>query len=93
MDYINASTANYQRSAFPPETPVAMAYVPFQKFQPVIEPTAALMQGTIFPDLYKPWLDGGRFANKPPIPTLYGFQKAMNQTASNEGVKGDMKNG
>ena len=47
-----------ETSAFPPQTPVAMAYVPMQKLESLYEPENALMQGTAFPDLDKPFLDG-----------------------------------
>ena len=43
--------------------PVAMAYVPWQYFENVFEPDAALCKGTIFPELYKPFTGrrgGGR---------------------------------
>ena len=43
------------------EFPVAMAYVPWQKFQNTFSPSKALMCGTIFEELYKPFLGkGGR---------------------------------
>ena len=45
-------------SPFPPFTPVGMCYVPMQRITNVYEPENALMQGTLFPDLDKPWLDG-----------------------------------
>lgn len=35
---------------------VAMAYVPWQKFTNTYEPQRALMAGTIFPELDKPFL-------------------------------------
>lgn len=47
-----------ERSAFPPETPVGMCYVPVQKITTVYEPANAYQQGTLFPDLDKPWLAG-----------------------------------
>lgn len=46
------------RSAFPPVTPVGMAYVPFQKFQTVYDAQAGFAAGTIFPELDMPWLGG-----------------------------------
>ena len=39
---------------------VAMAYVPWQYFTTVYEPDKALQVGTIFPELDKPFLAGGR---------------------------------
>ena len=41
---------------------VAMAYVPWQYFYKVYEPEKALMVGTIFPELNKPFF--GRRAGK-----------------------------
>lgn len=43
-------------SAFPAETPVGMAYVPYQKWKNVYEPSVALSRGTVFEDLDKPFL-------------------------------------
>lgn len=43
-------------SAFPEETPLAMAYVPFQKWEKPYDPEAALCRGTIFPSLDKPFI-------------------------------------
>lgn len=42
---------------------VAMAYVPWQNFYKVYEPEKALMVGTIFPELNKPFL-GRRMAQR-----------------------------
>lgn len=39
---------------------LAMAYVPWQYFTNVYEPEQALEVGTIFPELDKPFLAGGR---------------------------------
>lgn len=36
--------------------PLAMAYVPWQHFNSVYEPDCALKNGTIFPELNKPFL-------------------------------------
>ena len=41
---------------FPKETPVGMAYVPFQQWKNVYEPSVGLDRGTIFEDLDKPFL-------------------------------------
>lgn len=38
---------------------VAMAYVPWQVLNTVYEPEAGFEQGTIFPELDKPWMVGG----------------------------------
>lgn len=39
--------------------PVGMAYVPWQFFQEVYEPDKALLYGTIFPELNKPFYGKG----------------------------------
>lgn len=41
---------------FPAETPVAMAYVPFQQWEKPYEQDVALQRGTIFPSLDKPFI-------------------------------------
>lgn len=41
---------------FPQETPVAMAYIPFQQFGKLYVPEKALERGTVFPELDKPFL-------------------------------------
>ncbi len=38
---------------------VGMAYVPMQVLNTVYEPEMGFRQGTIFPELDKPWLAGG----------------------------------
>lgn len=43
------------KSAFPAETSVAMAYIPFQLCTTTFDPQVALEKGTLFPILYKPW--------------------------------------
>ena len=49
------------RSKFPEETPLAMAYVPWQQWQQIYEPCQGFRQGTIFRELDKPFLwKGGR---------------------------------
>lgn len=40
------------------ELPLAMAYVPMQQWKSTFEIDEALSKGTIFPDLYKPFLGG-----------------------------------
>lgn len=47
---------------FPAGTPLAMAYVPMQRLENVYEPAHALLHGTLYPELDKPWLpkEGGR---------------------------------
>ena len=44
--------------AFPDNTPVAMAYVPFQSRGEVYKCDKALMRGTLFPCLDKPFTMG-----------------------------------
>lgn len=50
----------YMKSEFVP----AMAYVPWQYFTTVYETDKALEVGTIFPELDKPFLAGGRCCKK-----------------------------
>ena len=47
---------NNSMSAFPAETPVGMAYVPYQKWQKIYDAEVALDRGTIFEELDKPFL-------------------------------------
>lgn len=47
-----------EMSAFPPFTPVGMCYVPMQTIKTIYEPEIAHRQGTMFPDLDKPFLGG-----------------------------------
>ena len=42
-------------SRFPEKTSVAMAYVPYQEFTKTFEPKQAMMVGTSFPELQKPF--------------------------------------
>ncbi len=49
-----------EKSMFPRDPVVAMAYVPWQQFKDVYEPEVALHQGTLFAELDKPFLAGGR---------------------------------
>lgn len=46
------------RSAFPQNIALAMAYVPMQKLTTVYEDDVALRVGTLFPDLDKPFMMG-----------------------------------
>lgn len=41
---------------FPAETPIAMAYVPFQSWEKPYDSDAGLSRGTIFPSLDKPFI-------------------------------------
>lgn len=43
-------------SAFPAETPIGMAYVPYQQWKNIYETDVAFDRGTIFKDLDKPFL-------------------------------------
>ncbi len=42
-------------TAFPEQTPPAMAYVPYQMWDAVCEPEEGLARGTMFPVLDKPF--------------------------------------
>lgn len=44
---------------FPADMPIAMAYVPWQKWRDLYEPCQALGHGTIFSELDKPFLGKG----------------------------------
>ena len=46
-------------SRFPDNTPLAMAYVPFQQINQVYEPDKAMSAGTLFPELDLPFERGG----------------------------------
>lgn len=54
------------KTPFPEDTAYAIAYVKWQTFSNVYEPEMALQQGTLFPELDKPFY--GRRAR-------YGMQK------------------
>lgn len=54
-DSCNCECAQPQ-GAFPNSTPVGMAYVPFQAWEEPFDENTALMKGTIFPSLDKPFL-------------------------------------
>lgn len=45
---------------FPEKTALAMAYVPFQKFENLYPPEKALDSGTLFSDLDKPFEGGAK---------------------------------
>ena len=44
---------------FPANISLAIAYVPMQKFDQMFSPEAGFEKGTIFPELYKPFLAKG----------------------------------
>lgn len=46
-------------SRFPRNTPIAMAYVPFQQWGETYDDDKALSRGTLFPDLDLPFSGGG----------------------------------
>ncbi|HRR77944.1 MAG: spore coat associated protein CotJA [Ruminococcus sp.] len=47
-------------SRFPENTPLAMAYVPYQQWGDVYDDDKALTQGTLFPELDLPFKGGSR---------------------------------
>lgn len=51
---------NGSTSRFPAETPLAMAYVPFQQWGEIYDEDKALCQGTLFPELDLPFKGGTR---------------------------------
>ncbi|MVB09586.1 Spore coat associated protein JA (CotJA) [Caprobacter fermentans] len=58
-NYMGGQGCLPNRTSFPAETPVAMAYVPFQHFDTTYPAERGLVYGTIFPELNKPFLGGG----------------------------------
>lgn len=44
---------------FPEQTPLAMAYVPFQTWEEPYDDATAMCEGTIFPQLNQPFWGGG----------------------------------
>ncbi len=62
MDNLQNSIQSNQ-SVFPAETPVGMAYVPFQKWEKTYPENEAFEKGTIFPSLYLPF-EGRQVTNK-----------------------------
>ena len=54
--------ARIQFSPFPAYTPIAMSYVPVQKFTDLYEPEKAFEAGTLFMELDKPFLGSKRGA-------------------------------
>ncbi|MBQ8624248.1 MAG: spore coat associated protein CotJA [Oscillospiraceae bacterium] len=48
--------ASEPTTAFPAETPLGMAYVPFQRWQYVYDPQVGIERGTIFEALDKPFI-------------------------------------
>lgn len=56
--------SNNKMSRFPEDTPLAMSYVPWQKYDEVYGENTALEKGTIFPDLYFPFKGRRNEANE-----------------------------
>lgn len=54
-----SSADSQERSRFPADTPLGMAYVPFQQWGEVYEPDKAFCEGTLFPELNFPFERGG----------------------------------
>ena len=50
-----------------PNVPLAMAYIKDQTFCETFEPTRGLAAGTIFPQLYKPFMPGGASCARRPM--------------------------
>ena len=55
-----ASGVKEAKMMFPSDPVVGMAYVPWQQLEEVYEAEVALQRGTIFPELDKPFMAGGR---------------------------------
>ncbi|MDD7515450.1 spore coat associated protein CotJA [Ruminococcus flavefaciens] len=53
------TNGNSDTSRFPRNTPLAMAYVPFQQWGDVYDDDKALSKGTLFPELDLPFSGGG----------------------------------
>jgi hypothetical protein len=60
MINMDGQACELNRSPLPAVTVVAMAYIPFQQNNPTYPPEKGLEMGTIFPELDKPFLGGGR---------------------------------
>ena len=59
MNCRNTPACPFPKGRFPEDTPLAMAYVPMQKFGKVYEPARGFQLGTIFPELCKPFCGKG----------------------------------
>jgi alkylhydroperoxidase/carboxymuconolactone decarboxylase family protein YurZ len=53
------NNGNGSMTRFPKNTPLAMAYVPFQQWGETYGDDEALSRGTLFPELDLPFLKGG----------------------------------
>lgn len=49
---------HYEIPVMGPEFKLAEAYVPYQALYKVYEPMKGLLKGTIFPELYRPYVKG-----------------------------------
>ena len=58
QDSLQRSDYGSDLSPLPAVTPLAMAYVPFQTDKTMFDTEIALSKGTLFTDLYKPFLRG-----------------------------------
>ncbi len=58
MKYVadKASQLRQPKTAFPAETPVGMAYVPYQMWEKTYDSNIGFARGTIFPSLDKPFI-------------------------------------
>ena len=61
----NTPACPFPKGRFPEDTPLAMAYVPFQMWEKPYEADVGLSRGTIFPSLDKPFI--GEEAVRMPI--------------------------
>ena len=52
----NSEGLSFPYGKFPDDTPLAMAYVPYQKWEETYAENVALQKGTIFPSLDYPFL-------------------------------------
>ena len=59
MDHLN-ETENYRNTAIKVSGPLAMAYIPWQKFRNLYAPEVGYKKGTIFRELDLPFEGGKR---------------------------------
>lgn len=52
----DAKSCPMPKTVFPKDTPLAMAYIPFQHWDEVYEAEVGFSRGTIFPALDKPFI-------------------------------------
>ena len=70
-------------SRFPAETPVAMAYIPFQSLGQLYSDDEALMAGTLFPS----WISPSREEGLPNERKRYAAQKAFQRSVRRMGTE------